>query len=225
VYRPQRVSFPLRSGFPFPLGRAQPQVWVVDDDTSVRSALSRLLRSTALEVETFSSGRALLGRLVEARPHCLILDLALPELGGLDLLETLHARGLPVPVILVTGAGDVASSVRAMKEGAIDFLEKPIDPDALLTAVMKALAREAEWARTRDRMDEANRAISALTPREREVLEHVALGKSNKQIAAQLGTSEKTIKVHRGRVMHKLCAHSVVDLVRLTDRAAGLATP
>jgi RNA polymerase sigma factor (sigma-70 family) len=174
-------------------------------------------------VETFASGPAFLERLERDRPRCLVLDLALPELSGLDLLHLLHARGEPVPVVFVSGEGDVGTSVEAMKAGAIDFLEKPVDPDALLAAVMRGLALEAEWRRARDRMDEAERLLGRLTPREREVLRHVAQGKSNKQIANELGTSEKTVKVHRGRVMHKLAASSVVDLVHLTERAAGSA--
>jgi FixJ family two-component response regulator len=194
----------------------------VDDDAAVRAALSRLLRATALEVETFASAQALLDRLAGERPRCLVLDLALPEHTGLDLLQLLHRRGEPIPVVFVTGTSDVGSSVEAMKQGAIDFLEKPVDADALLGAVMRALAREAEWRRTRDRMDDAARLLERLTARERQVLQHLTLGKSNKQVASALGTSEKTVKVHRGRVMHKLGATSVVDLVHLTERAAGL---
>lgn len=204
-----------------PEGR--PQVWVVDDDPAVRTALGRLLRTTALGVETFGSGPELLARLAQARPRCLVLDVAMPELTGLDLLHLLHELGEPIPVIFVTGEGDVVSSVEAMKGGAIDFLEKPVDADALLGAVMRGLAQEAEWRRAREGIDQAARLIDRLTRREQEVMRHVAQGKSNKEIAAELGTSEKTIKVHRGRVMHKLGVTSVVDLVHLTQRAAGLA--
>ena len=193
----------------------------MDDDPGVRAALSRLLRATALEVETFPSAGAFLERLERERPRCLVLDLALPELTGLDLLHLLHVRGEPVPVVFVSGEGDVQTSVAAMKEGAIDFLEKPVDADALLAAVMRGLAQEAEWRRLRDRMEEAARLVDCLTPREREVMRHVAQGKSNKEIASELGTSEKTIKVHRGRVMHKLGVASVVDLVHLAEHAAG----
>ena len=206
-----------------PSGETRPRVWVVDDDPGVRAALSRLLRATALEVETFASGRAFLERLERERPRCLVLDLALPELTGLDLLHLLHVRGEPVPVVFVSGEGDIQTSVEAMKEGAIDFLEKPVDPDALLAAVMRGLAQEAEWRRLRERMEEATRLVHRLTPREREVMRHVTLGKSNKEIATELGTSEKTIKVHRGRVMHKLGVGSVVDLVRVAEHAGGLA--
>jgi FixJ family two-component response regulator len=198
-------------------------VWIVDDDPGVRTALARLLRTTALSVETFGSGPELLDRLTQMRPRCLVLDVAMPELTGLDLLHLLHERGEPIPVIFVSGEGNVGRSVAAMKEGAVDFLEKPVDADALLAAVMRALAKEAEWRQTRDQIEQASGLLATLTPREREVLHHVASGKSNKQIAAELGTSEKTVKVHRGRVMHKLDASSVVDLVHLTDRARGVA--
>jgi FixJ family two-component response regulator len=201
---------------------AKPRVWIVDDDPAVRTALSRLLRATALEVDSFASAQACLERLPGERPRCLVLDLTLPELTGLDLLQLLRRRGEPIPVVFVTGTADVGSSVEAMKQGAIDFLEKPVDADALLGAVMRALAREAEWRRTRDRMDDAAALLERLTPRERQVLHQLTLGKSNKQIATDLGASEKTIKVHRGRVMHKLGTRSVVDLVHLADRAAGL---
>ncbi len=201
----------------------RPRIWVVDDDPGVRAALARLLRATALEVETFASAKPVLEGLGRERPQCLVLDLALPDLTGLDVLHLLHSRGEPIPVVFVSGMADVGGSVQAMKQGAIDFLEKPVDPDAFLDAVMRALAREAEWRRTRDRMDQAARLIDRLTSRERQVLHQLTQGKSNRQIASDLGTSEKTIKVHRGRVMHKLGTRSVVDLVHLAARAAGLS--
>ena len=210
---------PARSPSP---ERPRPRVWVVDDDGAVRVALERLLRATALEVETFADGPELLERLERARPHCLILDLRLPGLDGLDLLRRIHACGEAIPVVFVSGRGDVGRSVEAMKEGAIDFLEKPVEADVLLSAVMRGLARDAEWRQMRERTEEAVRLISTLTPREREVLLHVTMGKANKRIADELGTAEKTIKVHRGKVMRKLGAASIVDLVHLTQRAAGL---
>jgi len=201
----------------------RPRVWIVDDDAGVQAALARLLRATALAVETFGSGPALLERLEQTRPHCLVLDLALPGLNGLDLFRLLHERGQPIPVVFVTGEGDVTSSVQAMKEGAVDYLQKPVDADALLSAVMRGLAQDAEWRQARERIQAASQLLATLTPREHEVLLHVATGKSNKRIAAELGTAEKTVKVHRGRVMHKLGAASIVDLVHLTERAAGFA--
>jgi FixJ family two-component response regulator len=201
----------------------RPRVWVVDDDPGVRTALSRLLRATALEVETFASARDCLDRLPRERPRCLVLDLTLPDLSGLDLIQILHRRGEPIPVVFISGTADVGSSVQAMKQGAVDFLEKPVDADALLAAIMRALAREAEWRSTRARIDEATRLLERLTPRERQVFQCLTEGRSNKQIAGDLGTSEKTIKVHRGRVMHKLGIRSVVELVHLTARAVGLS--
>ena len=213
------MDAPLDARPPCRTPEPKPPVWVVDDDASVRVALSRLLRSTALDVETFASGRELLDRLAQKRPRCLVLDLALPEVSGLDFLHLLHARGEAIPVVFVTGEGDVTSGVKAMKEGAVDFLEKPVDAGALLAAVIQALAREAEWRVSRDRADHARELMGTLTPREQQVLRHVARGKTNKEIATDLGTSEKTIKVHRGRVMHKLGARSVVDLVHLIEHA------
>jgi len=201
---------------------AWPVVWVLDDDAAVRAALARLLRATALTVETFGTAGELLDRLRAQRPQCLVLDLALPEVTGLELQHLLLDRGEPIPIVFVSGSGSVAGSVEAMKKGAVDFLLKPVDSDALLGAVMRGLALEERWREAREAQAEANRLVEKLTPREREVLVHVAQGKSNKRIASELGTSEKTIKVHRGRLMHKLGARSVVDLVHLTERV-GMA--
>ena len=202
--------------------QSRPLVWVVDDDPGVRVALDRLFRATALEVETFASGGEMFDRLARARPRCLVLDLALPGLDGLQIFRALREQGEAIPVVFITGEGSIHSSVTAMKAGAIDFLQKPLDADALLRAVMCGLAREAERRVARARADEAMRRIAALTRRERQVLAHVASGKSNRAIAAELGTSEKTIKVHRGRVMHKLGASSVVDLVHLKDSVPAI---
>ncbi len=200
-----------------------PLVWVVDDDRAVRMSLDRLLRTMAFCVETFASAQDALNTLDRARPRCVVLDLAMPELSGLDFLHILQQRGEPIPVVFVSGEANVGSSVEAMKDGAIDFLEKPADSDALLAAVMRALAREAEWRQCRARTDGAAHLLGALTPRERQVMLQVATGRSNKEIAAALGTSEKTIKVHRGRVMHKLGASSVVDVVHIAEQAGAIA--
>ncbi len=197
--------------------RSRPLVWVVDDDPGVRRALDRLFRATALEVETFASGAEVHERLRHARPRCLVLDLALPGQDGLHIHRALREQGEAIPVVFITGDGDVRSSVAAMKAGAIDFLQKPLDTDALLRAVMRGLAQEAEWRWARARSDQARQRIATLTRREREVLFQAASGKPNKAIAAELGASEKTIKIHRGRMMRKLGATSVVDLVHLTD--------
>jgi FixJ family two-component response regulator len=197
--------------------QCRPLVWVVDDDPGIRCALDRLFRATALDVETFASGADMLERLVHVHPRCLVLDLALPRQDGLEIFRAVREHGEAIPVVFISGEASVGSSVAAMKRGAIDFLQKPLDADALLRAVMSGLAQEAEWRWARARAEHASRRIATLTPREREVMVHMARGQSNKVIAAELGASEKTIKVHRGRVMHKVGASSVVDLVHLTD--------
>ncbi|WP_282420483.1 response regulator [Polyangium sp. 15x6] len=193
-------------------------VFVVDDDPSVLRGLERLLRSAGYAVEAHASARAFLERAPADRPGCVIVDLRMPEIGGLDLQEELARRGFPLPLIFLTGHGDVPSSVRAMKGGALDFLSKPCDDTDLLAAVERALARDAEARAARAEKEAVRARFAALTPREHEVALLVAQGLLNKQIAAELGAAEKTIKVHRGRVMEKLGAESLADLVRLVDR-------
>ncbi|MDI1476242.1 response regulator [Polyangium sp. y55x31] len=193
-------------------------VFVVDDDPSVLRGLERLLRSAGYVVEAHASPRAFLERAPADRPGCVVVDLRMPEIGGLDLQEEFARRGFPLPLIFLTGHGDVPSSVRAMKGGAIDFLSKPCDDTDLLAAVERALARDAEARAARAEKEAVRARFAALTPREREVALLVAQGLLNKQIAAELGAAEKTIKVHRGRVMEKLGAESLADLVRLVDR-------
>ncbi|MDI1450971.1 response regulator [Polyangium sp. 6x1] len=194
-------------------------VFVVDDDPSVLRSLERLLRSAGYAVEAHASPRVFLDHAPADRPGCVVVDLRMPEIGGLDLQEELARRGFELPLVFLTGHGDVPSSVRAMKGGAIDFLSKPCDDTDLLAAVERALARDAEARVVRAEKDAARARFASLTPREREVCLLVARGLLNKQIAAELGTAEKTIKVHRGRVMEKLAVESVADLVRLVDRA------
>ena len=196
-------------------------VFVVDDDPSVLRSLERLLRAAEYAVETYASPRAFLESAPVDRPGCVVVDLRMPELGGLDLQEELSRRGFPLPLIFLTGHGDVPSSVRAMKGGAIDFLSKPCDETDLLAAVERALARDAEAREARAEREAVGARFAALTPREREVCLLVARGLLNKQIAAELGTAEKTVKIHRGRVMEKLGADSVAALVRLVDRLHG----
>ena len=196
----------------------RPVVWVVDDDASVGRALARLLSSAALTVETFATGTEFLTRPNPERHGCLLLDLSLPDTTGLELQQLLHGLGEGVPVVFISGEADITSGVRAMREGAVDFLTKPIDSAELLGAVTRALAKDAEQRERRAALERAAQRIAALTPREREVFGLVALGKPNKRIAAELGISEKTTKVHRGRVMHKLGAESVVDLVHLAEK-------
>jgi FixJ family two-component response regulator len=194
-------------------------VHVVDDDPSVLRALSRFLNAKGYDVRAFTSAQEFLDRHDSAVPGCAIFDLSMPGLDGLRLQQILAADGVQRPVIFLTGKGDVPASVRAMKAGAIDFLTKPVKNHELLDAITRAeeadvLTREAQRERA-----EIQVKIETLTPREREVLSHVISGRLNKQIAADLGTVEKTIKVHRGRMMEKLGVRTVADLVRLAEKA------
>ncbi len=197
------------------------RVYVVDDDPGVRKSLWRLLRSNGYEVATFASAEELLGRLEPEAAGCALLDVAMPGLDGLALQQRLSERGVALPVLFLTGRGDIPASVKAMKAGAEDFLTKPVDEKVLFAALRRALERgrreREEWRRRSD----ARERLEALTPREREVLEGVVAGRLNKQIGGDLGISEKTVKVHRARVMEKLGATSVAELVRLADRAKG----
>lgn len=195
-----------------------PVVWVVDDDRAVNAALARLLRSAALGVVSLHSPTELLQRLEEDRPDCTILNLWLGEGTGLDLLPVIQQRAGRLPVVFISGKADVRSCVQAMQTGAIDFLEKPVADGPLLDAVIRAVARGRAWREARAEIEAASLRLASLTPREREVFGLVALGKPNKRIAAELGTTEKTIKVHRGRVMQKLGAASIVDLVHLAQQ-------
>jgi FixJ family two-component response regulator len=196
-------------------------VYVVDDDSSIRQALSGLLRSVGLRVETFGSAHDFLRAQRAEAPACLVLDVRLPDGSGLDLPEELRNLEAPLPVIFITGHGTIPISVRAMKSGALEFLTKPFRDEDLLSAIDVALDRDRAARVDRSEMVEARRRIERLTPREHEVLELVVAGKMNKQIAAQLGTAEQTVKQHRGRVMRKLQVDSVAELVRLVERASG----
>lgn len=198
-----------------------PTVFVVDDDASVLRGLDRLLRAAGYTVEAHASPRVFLERAPSDRPGCVVVDLRMPEISGLELQEELERRGCRLPLVFLTGHGDVSSSVRAMKAGAIDFLTKPCDDTDLIAAVERALSRDAAARAAREEQLAVKARFEALTPREREVCLLVSRGLLNKQIAADLGTSEKTIKVHRGRVMDKLGVESVAELVRLVDRLQG----
>lgn len=198
-----------------------PVVAVVDDDDAARVSLVRLLDVSGYAALAFESGAQLLEHGDFAPLACVVTDLAMPGLSGLDLQKALHARGVVVPMVFVTGFGTVATGVQAMRDGAVDFLEKPADPAALLDAVERAVAnRTALAARAEAAAVVANR-LALLTARERQVFEGVVQGLPNKQIAAQLGIALKTVKVHRGRVMQKMEADSVADLVRFAE-ALGL---
>jgi FixJ family two-component response regulator len=201
---------------------AQAMVFVVDDDEAVCTSLARLLRSAGCQVETHASASSFLDRLPFAGTGCVLLDVQMPGLSGPQAHEAMSARGLVLPVVFLTGHGDVPTCAQAMKRGAVDFLLKPLDADELLAAIVRAVARHAdEQARCRERDGIAGR-VGRLSVREREVMELVIQGSLNKQIAANLGIAEKTVKVHRARVMEKMEVRSVAELVHLWD-AAGLA--
>jgi len=195
-----------------------PIVFVVDDDLDVLKSLARVLRSAGLEVATFSSPSEFLEQHVPRAAGCLVLDVAMPGLNGLELQAALTAKGSAIPIIFLTGRGDISMSVQAMKGGAVDFLTKPVDDEDLLKVVAAALEKNRIERQSRAELDDIQERLATLTPREREVLTHVVSGQLNKQIANDLGTVEKTIKVHRARVMKKMKVNSVAELVRLTER-------
>ena len=198
---------------------ARELVCVVDDDQSMRRGLRRLLKSAGYAAETFSSAEDYLAREIFEGPICLVLDVRMPGLKGPGLQETLDKRGACEQIVFITGHGDVPTATRAMKSGAVDFLIKPFDDGELIEAVKRASERGEEQLRKRTGRREARGLVDKLTPREFDVFRFVILGLLNKQIAAELHTAEKTIKVHRGRVMQKLRVTSVPDLVRISQRA------
>ena len=193
-------------------------VYVVDDDESVRTALRRLLRSAGFAVEAFASAADFLEFARPDRPACLVLDLRMPHMGGVELQQVLTAAGDGLPIVFLTGHGDVPMSVRAMKAGAVDFLQKPVDDADLLDAVQRAIAADRARREEAAEVSVIRARHDSLTPREREVLTHLVTGALNKQIAGTLGTVEKTIKVHRARVLAKMGAGSIAELVRLAGR-------
>lgn len=190
-------------------------IWLVDDDRSVLTALSRLLESAGHRVEACASAEEFLQRHDAEIPGCVVVDLQLPGMDGFGLQDSLAAGTTDRPVVFLTGHGDIPASVRAMKAGAVDFLTKPIESSVLLTAVAAALDRDLRARQTTGEQQAVALGIARLTPREREVLTHVVAGRLNKQIAADLGIAEKTVKVHRGRMMEKMGVRTVADLVRL----------
>ena len=200
-----------------------PLVYIVDDDVAVREALRGMIRSMGLRSETFASAREFLGHARADTPACLLLDVMLPDLSGLDLSAELAKARAEIPTVFMTGHGTIPMSVRAMKAGAVEFLTKPFSGDDLLSAINQALERDRA-ARSARAADDAIRAqLGKLTARERDVLELVAAGCLNKEIAARLGIVEQTVKQHRGRITEKLGARSVADLVRLAEHAARIA--
>ena len=202
----------------------QPTIYLVDDDPDVLVATQRLLVSAGMTVAAFQSARTFLEHYDTATPGCLVLDLAMPEVTGPELQRTLAQRDAPLPIVFLTGRGDIRACAQAMKDGAVDFLAKPVDGTDLLSAVKQALARAAALQTEHATRARAESALAALTPRERQVLVQVVAGRLNKQIAADLGTGEKTVKYHRGNLMKKLGVRSVPQLVRLVQRA-GITAP
>ena len=195
-----------------------PVVFVVDDDRSVRSSLKFLISSVGLEVESFDSADSFLKRKPPDAPSCLVLDVRLPGLSGLDFQRELAARNIRIPIVFITGHGDIPMSVRAMKAGAVEFLTKPFRDQDLLDAVRIALERDRIRCEQERALTDLQQRYDSLTPREQEVISLVVSGMLNKQIADQLGTAENTVKVQRSRAMEKMNAQSIADLVRMMEK-------
>ena len=197
---------------------AQPTIVVVDDDPGIRESLGSLLRSVGLQVKLLASVPEFLKSGRPEGPTCLVLDVRLPGRSGLDFQRELSTANIHIPIIFITGHGDIPMSVQAMKGGAIEFLTKPFRDQALLDAIQQGLARDRVWLNEEKNLAGLRARFETLTPREREVMTHVVTGRLNKQIAADIGISEITVKVHRGQVMRKMRASSLPDLARMADR-------
>jgi len=195
-----------------------PIVFIVDDDDSVRKALTRLIKSVDLNVETFASADDFLKRESHNGPACLVLDIRMPGLSGLDLQDELVAAGRTLPIIFISAHGSIPLSVRAMKAGAVDFIEKPFEDQSLLDAINHSLKKDRQAKQEQAELKEIQRRVDSLTPREHQIFALVVSGKLNKQIAFELGTTERTIKAHRARVMKKMQASSLADLIRLAEK-------
>lgn len=195
-----------------------PIVFVVDDDRSIRDSIRRLVDSVDLHVETFESARDFISSKRPDVPSCLVLDVRLPDLSGLDLQRKLGEANVRIPIIFITGHGDIPMSVRAMKAGAVEFLTKPFRGQDLLDAIQNAIARDRVTRQQVAEIEKLRTCYDFLTPREKEVLHHVVAGRPSKEIAAELGVSEATVKTHRAHIMEKMRAGSLADLVRITEK-------
>jgi FixJ family two-component response regulator len=197
---------------------AAPTVFIIDDDGGMRRAIHDLVGSVALRAESFASGEEFLGTKQIVRPSCLVLDVRLPQMSGLDFQRRLAESGVQIPIIFITAHGDIPMSVRALKSGAVEFLTKPFRDQDLLDAIQQALERDRIGQEQQADIHRLQERYRALTAREQEVMTLVVSGMLNKQIASEIGASEATVKIHRGNVMHKMQAASVVDLVRMSDK-------
>ena len=197
---------------------AAPTVFIIDDDRGMRKAIQDLVESVGLCAESFANGQEFLNGKRSSGPSCLVLDVRLPQMSGFDFQRQLAEKGTQIPVIFITGHGDIPMSVRAMKSGAVEFLTKPFRDQDLLDAIQQALQRDNATREQRAEIRELQERYRALTTREREVMKLVTSGMLNKQIASELGASEATVKIHRGHMMQKMQAGSVAELVRMADR-------